>query len=85
MLCTARPPPCQPLPASALLYSALSSAQCSCNQPGACVICRLLNPCAVLVPHMLQDTWESTQDAAKGTAKDVKKAAEGLGDRISGH
>ncbi|WIA08409.1 hypothetical protein OEZ85_007847 [Tetradesmus obliquus] len=33
----------------------------------------------------VHDTWESTQDAAKGTAKDVKKAAEGLGDRISGH
>jgi hypothetical protein len=34
---------------------------------------------------LLQDTWESTQDAAKGTAKDIKKTAEGAKDRLTGH
>jgi hypothetical protein len=34
---------------------------------------------------LLQDTWESTQDAAKGTVKDIKKTAEGAKDTITGH
>jgi hypothetical protein len=32
-----------------------------------------------------QDTWESAQDSAKGTVKDIKKTAEGAKDRLSGH
>jgi hypothetical protein len=47
------------------------------------VMWRLRRLCCI--PCLLQDTWESTLDAAKGTAKDIKKGAEGLGDRISGH
>ncbi|KAF6264439.1 hypothetical protein COO60DRAFT_1457574 [Scenedesmus sp. NREL 46B-D3] len=36
-------------------------------------------------PHVCADTWESTQDAVKGTAKDIKKGVEGAGDRIGGN